>query len=625
MRRGTDHPLTDATVDLMDQIAAAAREYGRPDSADLLVDEVRVTRFAGSVVVVVGEQKRGKSSLINALLDRPGLLPVDADVATDTRIVVGYAPEDVATVISTDDPQGRQIPLDELTRYAALGTDGTPAHPNVERVEVGIPAPLLADGLILIDTPGIGALVTGHTTVTLATLPRADALLFVVNGATELTRSELAFLGEATRRTRAVVFVLTRTDTFPHWPEVLERNRHLLREHAPGFADAPWFAVSARLRHLAQQEAAVDPQGAAQLLADSGTEVLIAELRLRVLLRGRHARLVGLAETAAAVLADLESDQRQRLRSLSADADLLAALSARQAELATLTAPEAPWRSKLAERFTDLLAELRTDADARIATLLGSAQAALRDGGREALTSVPADLVEGSRGLVLELENLINVHAPVIAVQLAGELGLDGLTARRVDLRAPAGARGLAPDLIVDQAAPTGTRLPQLPWLPVDWTTRAGPQLGTIAARTAAGYRQLGPAGRNVALAVGIGAFVALVAGAAAMFGRLAHQQSRDRLRAQVEQTLRQLAGELPQVLASTVDDLHRELVTQVEQRLDGVRAEVDSEVRRVLTDRADSESRLGPQRDEVRHRLSRLQTLGEDLSALRHRLDGQG
>ena len=61
-----------------------------PDGANW-VAEVRARRPERPTVVVVGETKRGKSSLVNALLAEPGRSPVDTDVATATYLVFGHA------------------------------------------------------------------------------------------------------------------------------------------------------------------------------------------------------------------------------------------------------------------------------------------------------------------------------------------------------------------------------------------------------------------------------------------------------------------------------------------------------------------------------------------------------
>jgi predicted GTPase len=149
----------------------------------------------------------------------------------------------------------------------------------VREVSVGLPEPLLRSGLDLIDTPGVGGLVAGHAALTLAALSLADALLFVVNGSSELTDSECEFLKRATDRIAIVVFVLSQTDKYPKWRETLAVNHVLIAKHAPRFADSPWFAVSAGDRFEAMKAAtAGKAERAAQLEQRSGFAALEEDL-----------------------------------------------------------------------------------------------------------------------------------------------------------------------------------------------------------------------------------------------------------------------------------------------------------------------------------------------------------
>ncbi|MBV8711980.1 MAG: dynamin family protein, partial [Solirubrobacterales bacterium] len=51
------------------------------------------------LVVVCGEFKRGKSTMINALLDEPELLPSDVDITTSVVSTVGWGPTEEITVL----------------------------------------------------------------------------------------------------------------------------------------------------------------------------------------------------------------------------------------------------------------------------------------------------------------------------------------------------------------------------------------------------------------------------------------------------------------------------------------------------------------------------------------------
>src|SRR5690606_31301077 len=103
-------------------------------------------------LVVVGETKKGKSSLVDALVGRPGLSPVAVDVATATYMILEHGP-DSATVVPVEGPP-RTIPLDELADWVTA--DGVKRNPDA------VPSPVrvqldheLLRSIVLIDTPGV--------------------------------------------------------------------------------------------------------------------------------------------------------------------------------------------------------------------------------------------------------------------------------------------------------------------------------------------------------------------------------------------------------------------------------------------------------------------------------------
>ncbi|MDI5943610.1 GTP-binding protein, partial [Micromonospora sp. DH15] len=133
------------------------------------------------------------------------------------------------------------LPLDRL----AAGVAGTiargagPAH-----VEVGVPRALLADGLVLVDTPaGDGTIPASGTPE--AALHRADLVLLVSDSTRELSVAELNLLLHLTRSHPNVAVVQTKTDLVPDWRAVAERNRQHLHEAGVPAALIP---VSAALR-----------------------------------------------------------------------------------------------------------------------------------------------------------------------------------------------------------------------------------------------------------------------------------------------------------------------------------------------------------------------------------------
>ena len=105
---------------------------------------------------------------------------------------------------------------------------------------------------MLVDTPGVGGLGSAHGAATMSALPSADAVLLVSDAAQEYTGPELEFLGAAMKLCPNVACVVTKTDLYPHWRQIMELDRGHL--DAAGIR-ADTFPVSSTLRlHAAKTQ-----------------------------------------------------------------------------------------------------------------------------------------------------------------------------------------------------------------------------------------------------------------------------------------------------------------------------------------------------------------------------------
>ncbi|GAB3233732.1 dynamin family protein [Glycomyces halotolerans] len=210
------------------------------------VDEVARWQPDKPVAVIVGETKRGKSSLVNALLGTPGLSPVAAQVATSAYLEFAHAEQASVRAWQPGAADPMLLGVGDLRDWATrLGTLPEGMVPP-RRMLVGHPAPLLKH-LSIVDTPGTGGLDPDHAQIALEAVSRATCLIMVTDASSPMAKTELDFLTEASKRINFVVFALTKTDTYPGWRTVLEENRALIEAHAPRFRHAPHFPVSAML------------------------------------------------------------------------------------------------------------------------------------------------------------------------------------------------------------------------------------------------------------------------------------------------------------------------------------------------------------------------------------------
>ena len=197
-------------------------------------------------LVVLGEFKRGKSTLINALLGRH-LLPTGVVPLTSVVTTIGAGERDRLS-ISFQDGRQEERPLAELPDYVTESRNAG-NHRRVELAHVELDHELLHAGLVLADTPGIGSIHTHNTDLARGFLPRVDAALCVLDAGQPLSEAERGLLREAAVRVPRLVTVINKID---HLDEAdlgvaTEFVRSALRELL-GDLDTELFAVSARRR-----------------------------------------------------------------------------------------------------------------------------------------------------------------------------------------------------------------------------------------------------------------------------------------------------------------------------------------------------------------------------------------
>ncbi len=240
------HQALEVALAVLGRLADLAAERGETDSAASL-SEARSRLAEGRLnLAVLGEFKRGKSTLINALLDSP-VMPVGVIPTTSVPLQVEYG---ASTFVEVELETGQRLTVgpDQLPEFATEA--GNPHNrKRVARVLVRHPAAILANGVVLVDTPGIGSLHTHNTEAAYAYLREADAAVFVLSVDSPASRAELEFLGAARERVGRILFVLNKADLLS--PAELEQaSEFVLRvlAQAGGGAEVNLFPLSARER-----------------------------------------------------------------------------------------------------------------------------------------------------------------------------------------------------------------------------------------------------------------------------------------------------------------------------------------------------------------------------------------
>ncbi|MGH8929366.1 MAG: dynamin family protein [Egibacteraceae bacterium] len=371
-----------AAVSVVDLALKAARAYDRPDLHARLHQARQRLVDPAVRVLVVGEFKQGKSLLVNALVNAP-VCPVDDDIATAVPTAVRYADEPTVSLVRSGDepvtgsswspPVTTSVPIAQLADYVSEA--GNPGNQRRLRyAEVGLPRKLLRQGLVLVDTPGVGGLGSVHGASTMAALPTADAVVLVSDASQEYTGPELEFLRHAMRLCPNILCVLTKIDFYPQWRRIVDLNRGHLR--AAGI-EAELLPVSSTLRMHAIQT------GDRTLNAESGFPRLIDFLSSGVVAQAEQLIRRTVAHDVLAVSEQLATAFRAELQARQ-NPDHAAALIRRLEEAKSradeLRKRSARWQQTLGDGVSDLMADIDYDLRDRLRQIGRQVDEAIEEG-----------------------------------------------------------------------------------------------------------------------------------------------------------------------------------------------------------------------------------------------------
>ena len=160
-------------------------------------------------VACIGQFKRGKSTLINALTG-DAVLPVGFTPVTAVPTVIRFGDQRRAR-IQVGNGSWQDVSVSDLNQYVSEECNPENAK-GVRGVEVFVPSSLLAGGMCFVDTPGLGSVFTGNTAATHAFIPHIDAALVVIGADPPLAGEELALVEAIAQHVRDLVLVLNKAD-----------------------------------------------------------------------------------------------------------------------------------------------------------------------------------------------------------------------------------------------------------------------------------------------------------------------------------------------------------------------------------------------------------------------------
>jgi GTP-binding protein EngB required for normal cell division len=178
-----------ADVDLIKTLERIISAHGLVEfrsTLSMIIDRLETKSFE---IALFGRVSSGKSSLLNHIIQSE-ILPVGVNPITSvpTRLIYGAPPR--LTVWYAD--RNPEV-VDAAKLPGFVSEHHNPANEkHVTRIVVELPSARLRDGVVLVDTPGLGSLATAGAAETLAYLPRCDLGVVLIDAGSTLTEDDLS-------------------------------------------------------------------------------------------------------------------------------------------------------------------------------------------------------------------------------------------------------------------------------------------------------------------------------------------------------------------------------------------------------------------------------------------------
>ena len=220
----------------------------------------------------------------------------------------------------------RRVPVEEAQRYAlydasdagsgmTVGADGLVEIPCWRHAIVNFPHPLLKEGLVIVDTPGLNAIGT-EPELTLNLIPNAHAVLYILAADTGVTRSDIDVWREHIGTGPGRMVVLNKIDSL--WDELrsLAEVDAQIASQVDSVAQTLELPASQIFPVSAQKGLVAKINHDAALLARSRVPLLESALSQRLIPARRELMRLQLHAETAELLASRQSLHSSRMRNV---------------------------------------------------------------------------------------------------------------------------------------------------------------------------------------------------------------------------------------------------------------------------------------------------------------------
>ena len=177
----------------------------------IMANKLTRSLMSGQMILsIMGQFKRGKSSLINTMLGKE-LLPVGIIPITSVVTRITKAKKEDIAYVHYEDTTSKTVPITELSGF--ISEQENPDNLlGVESVEIKTSGKLLDKGIVVVDTPGVGSIHKHNSKSAYDFIKESDGVIFALSVDSPINEIEITFLKSVREFAGRFYFVVNKID-----------------------------------------------------------------------------------------------------------------------------------------------------------------------------------------------------------------------------------------------------------------------------------------------------------------------------------------------------------------------------------------------------------------------------